>query len=419
MRTVTALALLVIVAALAGAGAFAVVQGDGGSLDERWVSDTGRDMKGNHHAPAVATVDGHTFVFTPISDRGNGNGCGLYALNATDGGVAWEYQVPPANCTLHAVADPTVADYDGDGDREVLATSTEEDVNAFDPVTGETEMRHELRAYGYTQPVVANLSADPGTETAVVDVKGYLRVVRADGTAAWTRDLGGMVWGQPTVDDVDTDGDPELVAGVAPSSGGRVVALDGNGSVEWTTDVGASILWMGSGQTDDDAAVETVVATSSGHVVAVDGRDGTVEWRRDVGDPETDAGDLSAVDRIVDGDGDGTAEVYAASADGTLYALDGTDGSVEWSTSLTSGTKMMPPPAVGDVDGDGDPELVAVTNDGTVAVVAPDSGEVRATYSRSVPIYTHPTLADVDGDGAEEIHVIYGDARLVSLSFSS
>ncbi|WP_458209390.1 outer membrane protein assembly factor BamB family protein [Haladaptatus sp. NG-SE-30] len=413
MRVVTGVVLLVVVAALVGVGFFAFGTDGGGTLSERWVSDTGRDMNGNHHAPAAATFSNQSLVFAPISDRGNGTGCGLYALDAGDGNVVWNHRVPPANCTLHAVADPTVADFDGDGDREVLASSTERRVAAYEALSGEETMRHELDTYGYTQPVVANLAPESGRETAVVDVQGRLSVVSANGTGLWHRNLGGMVWAQPTTADFDADGSTELVVGVAAHGGGRVVLLGGDNTTEWQTDaIEDSILWLGSGQADGDPAIEISVATSDGAIVLLDGADGSVEWRRSVGD-------LAAVHDVVDADDDGTPEVYAVSRDGTLFALQATDGTVEWKTSLTTGTQMTPPPVVGDVDGDDDAELVTATNDGKVTVVAPDSGRVLATYERSVPIYTHPTLADLDGDGADEIYVIYGDGRVVSLSYES
>ena len=74
---------------------------------------------------------------------------------------------------------------------------------------------------------------------------------------------------------------------------------------------------------------------------------------------------------------------------------------------------------MGDIDGDGEPELVAVTNNGIVSVVDPDSGNVRATYERNVPIYVHPTIANTDNDRAAELYAIYGDGRVIALSYET
>ena len=76
-------------------------------------------------------------------------------------------------------------------------------------------------------------------------------------------------------------------------------------------------------------------------------------------------------------------------------------------------------PYLGDIDGDGDPELAAVTNNGTVSVVDPDSGNIRASYERNVPIYVHPTIANTDNDPAEELYAIYGDGRVIAFSYET
>jgi len=103
--------------------------------------------------------------------------------------------------------------------------------------------------------------------------------------------------------------------------------------------------------------------------------------------------------------------VYAANQTGTLFALDGRTGRVEWSRELTDGdTQMTPPP----VAGDGTRELVAVTNDELVRVVDPADGTVLATYRRDAAVYTHTTLADTDGDGRQEVYVLDGDGTAVA-----
>jgi outer membrane protein assembly factor BamB len=412
MRTRTAAALAALLVVLAGGVAAGLLRGEGsGSVTVRWESDTALDVGGNHHAAAAARVDGRGLVFAPVSGTRGTDHCRLAALDAGDGTGVWSHPVPPENCTVHAVADPAVGDYDADGDAEVLAATTERELLALDPGTGDVEASFALESYGYTRPVVADVVGDGRPETVVVDVSGAVHAFRADGTVAWTRSVDSRTWSRPAVADVDGDGDPEVAVGGA--DGLRLFA--GDGSPEWDAPVPVtgSITWMTTGRVDGDGDPDLVVATAAGVVAAVDD-DGTVRWERDLGR-------LAAVRAVVDGDDDGTAEVYAVARDGVLSALDADSGATEWTTTLTDGdVQMAPPPTAGDVDGDGDPELVAVTNDGVLALVDPDSGAVLGTHEREgASVYARPTLSDLDGDGDPEAVVVYADAHVAAFDFDA
>lgn len=380
----------------------------GGAFDVLWISDTARDVGGNHHAPAAARVDGEGYVFAPVSGPHRSDTCALVALSAADGSAGWRYRVPAANCTIHSVGDPAVADADGDGDRELLAVTTERRVLSLDPVRGTVEASGELPAYGYAPPVVGDLVGGPAPEVVVADARGTVRVTDGNLSTVWSRSFDSFTYGQPAVRDFDADGAAELA--VAPGQRG-VVLLAGDGSTLWERPgpFESSITWTVAADIDADPAVEYVATTRRGRVVALDGRDGAVEWTRDVGD-------LAAVEAVGDGDGDGTPEVYAA-ASGAVHALSGPDGTVEWSRTLVEGeVTMTPPPALGDVTGDGRPDLVAPTNGGQVFLIDPRDGEVVGSLDRGGAVFTHPTLADTDGDGTPEAFLTYGDGRVVALS---
>lgn len=416
MRPLTAVLFGVSILLLGGAVAFGAGFFGGGTsstdagLDPLWVSDTGRESLGNHHAVAAGRVDGRGVVFVPISGRADTTQCDLVAFDATNGKRLWNYPIPPANCTIHAVADPTIGDYDGDGTTEVFAATTEQAVLGFDATTGEPVFRHNLTSYGYTQPLVTDLIGDQEQEVIVVDVKGTVFVLGSNGSTVWRRQLGAYTWGQPAVADFDGDGGNELVVGLGGSGG--LYLLEADGAVQWnrTKAINSSITWMSTGQADDDPAVEIVIATVGGKVTVVDGKTGAVQWQRDFGS-------FAAVHAFGDGDGDSEPEIYAVARDGMLRSLRAADGETEWETTLTTeDVQMTPPPSLGDVDGDGRPELVAVTNTGVVALVDPRTGEVIDSYRRDVPIWVHPTLADIDADDVPEVFITYGDARVVALS---
>lgn len=414
MRARTLVAVFVVVAVVAGVGvaAFTANQQSRVTVEVLWVSDTATSIGGNHHAPAPGVIDGSSMVYAPISGRSDTQNCALVALNGSTGDERWTYPVPPANCTIHSVADPTLADYDTDGTTEVLATTTEQVVVAMHPLTGAVEFRVNLSAYGYTKPLVADFVGDRSPEIVVVDVKGSVYVLNRSGGVVWQRQLSSYTWSQPSIDDFDGDGDPELA--VATGGDGRVYVYESNGSLAWPgpQSVTGSITWMAAGDTTEGSGTDIVVATAStGLVTVIDGASGDRIWTRDFGR-------FSAVHAFGDGDRDGVPEVYAVAKDGVLRSLDARTGETEWETTLTtSDVQMMPPPALGDVDGDGTPELVAPTNDGLVAVVDPATGDVVGSSARDSAIYTQLELADIDGDGDLEAFVMYGNGRVVALDF--
>ena len=380
-------------------------------LPVEWVSQTARPIGGNHHAVAAGRIGGHPMVFAPISGEDDTTQCALVALDARDGSVEWEDRVPAADCTVHSVADVTLADIDSDAETEVLAATTERAVKAYSARTGEVEFTYPLSSYGYTRPLAADVSGDGRPELIVTDAVGSIFVVRQDRSTLWSRPATTYTWGQPAVEDFDADGEPELAVALG-STAELIVFEAATGRIAWnrSLEVTGSVTWLATGQADADPAVEIAAATTRGEVLLVDGRTGTQQWRRTTSP-------FAAVNAIGDGDGDGEAEVYAVAKDGKLMSLRAASGELEWTTSLTDAdVQMMPPPALGDVDGDGDPELVAVTNDGRVAVVEPRTGRIVAATRRDGRIWTHPTLADTDGDGTSEIYVVYGDGRVVRFS---
>jgi len=412
MRIRTIVAVVVVVSGLGGVAAFGYVddRATRPAIEVLWVSDTTSGLKGNHHAPAVAVGESGPMVYAPISGRPDTDECELAALDGTTGMVRWRGPIPPANCTVHAVADPTVADYDRDGIAEVLVVTTENELAVYHPDSGTVERRTSLPTYGYTRPLVVDLVGDGRLETVVVDVTGTVHLVAENGTTLWRRPFDAYTAGQPAVIDGDGDGRPEIAVGVGGS--GKLHLIDHTGSRVWDAPVtfDSTITWVTTVRRPDGPPSVVVATARGGTVAAVDGN-GTVEWSRDLGS-------FAAVNAVGDGDGDGTREVYAVANDGVLRSLDARTGETEWSTTLTSATvSMMPPPSLGDVDGDGEPELVAVSNDGLVSLVDPRSGEIRSTYERADAIFTHPTLADVDGDGDVEAFVIYGSGRVVALDF--
>ena len=420
MRPRTALVVAVVLVGLVGAAVVGLTDtgdptgrsADNGTLSEQWVSTPPAVLESNHHTPAAAFVDGESFVVVPINSR-RGTTCRLTTLDG-NGTERWNRTIAAEECTIHSISDPTIADFDGDGETEVIAATSAEEVVAYDLRNGSVEFRRDLSSYGYSKPLVGDLLPGAGNETVVVDLGGGVFTFAGDGSIAWQRSFGDARVRQPVIADVDGDGDPEIAIG---QLGGEAIVLERDGSVAWRQAIpnASATKWMTTGQADDDAPLELTFATFFGEVVTLDGANGSVEWRRNF------SAQGASVRAMGDGDGDGRTEVYVVARDGVLRSLDAANGSLDWRTRLTAETdaRVMPPPSLGDLDGDGDPELVAVTAAGRVLVIDPADGETVDSYERDVPINTFPRVADFDGDGDDEIFVIYDDARVVALSYDS
>ncbi|MFC7136753.1 PQQ-binding-like beta-propeller repeat protein [Halobaculum litoreum] len=342
---VAAVATLALVAGVFGAASAFAGPDD---LAVRWTSDTATTVGANHHAPAAGRVDGQGLVFAPVSGAAGSDDCRLAALDGATGETRWRDPVPPANCTLHSVADPALADVDGDGAAELLAGSTTEEVVVYDPTTGAVEDRFALDSYAYSRPAAVDLAGDGQREVVVVDAGGTVLAARTgpDGGPVWRHDLNGSAYAPPGAADFTGDGTDEFAVGLGT---GRVVLFDAGGEVVWSRDAGGSVSWTASAGVAGDGAAEFVVATTGGTVAALDGRTGDAVWTRRVAEYAAVAGVADG-----DGDGDGHPEVYVTARDQRLRALDGATGDTEWSVAVADGgAQMMPPPAVGDLDGDG------------------------------------------------------------------
>lgn len=414
MRARTAAALVVLLGTLGAVVLLGVAPG-GGSLSEKWVSDTARDNELNHHAVGVGPEG--DVVVVPVAALPNSGveitnaSCSLVSLGPENGSTVWRASTTAEACALHALTEPDIADADGDGGLEVFVTTTENALVNYDADDGSENWRVALDSYGYGRPTVGNVLPDEGQEVVTSTIQGDVVLAFGNGTVAWRVSLEDSfektpsVWQSPVVEDADADGDPEVLVGT--NRGLALLASDG--TVEWTGTTPAG--YFATTQADDDPAVEVVTAGGTS-VRSVDGTTGEVEWERLI--------TSARLRTVTDGDGDGAPEVYLGKPGGKVIALDAATGETAWSTTITAADDAnVPSPVLGDVDGDGTLEVVAVAEPGTVTVLDASTGSELATYERAVPILTFATTADVDDDGRDEVLVRYGDGRVVALDYES
>ena len=319
--------------------------------------------------------------------------------------------MPAEECFTHALTQPAIEDVDGDGTAEVLVSSTENALIAYDARTGTEEWRASLATYGYGRPTLATITSSGEPDVVTSDIRGGVVVARGNGSIAWRFGLNTTgwnrvaVWDAPIVDDINGDGRSEILVG---SSRGPVV-LTPDGDVEWLRN--GSTRYVATAPVDEDAALEVFTAGTSA-IRAYDGGSGAEEWTRSLSN--------GRIHTVADADGDGTAGLYVGRFGGDILALNAETGATEWSTSVSSSDDtIVPPPVLGDVTGDGQSEVIAVTETGSVVVLDAASGAELARYERSVPIWTFATPANIDDDSRMEILVRYGDGRVVALEYET
>lgn len=397
MRARTAIVVVLVFCALASASFYSLTNKPSGSLSVDWTSDTPRPNQLNHHPIVADRIDGESYILAPVSAVAGENARCKVTMLDSNGTTRWQYEINESACAVHGIGDTLIADATGDHRPNAVAPTTEKRLYVFDAKNGSVEWTQNLTSFGYAGPVVLT---KPRRLVVQPAFDGVVFADSADGTLQWKYDLNDTVYAETHVVHVPGSPNPDIAVG----STAKVSVLRPNGTLEWQRSALAT--WLAKGRVGQ----RDILVASGGNEVTAFAADGTKLWQRT-------GIDRPAIDQVTDGDGDGTPEVYVGSGGDTVAALNARTGKTEWKTTLSTDAKLLPAPVTGDVNGDGDPEVVAVTNHGTVQVLDASSGEVLASHERKVKVWVHPTVCDIDGDGADEILVMYGDGRVVELSY--
>lgn len=313
---------------------------------------------------------------------------------------------------MHAISAPVVIDLTGDGIPEVIVNFACDDgwtrgvVRAYSGDGGAlvweaTDAARQVN--GRTGIAAADLDGDGLGEIVAVRVPSSNRVIAFDhdGSVLWeavgtdgvTPHTVSFGNGAPTIADLDGDGSPEIIIGA--------VVYDATGRLLWERD-GGGTEGTNSGYTGGIAAVADIDLDGAPEIVT--GRrayeaDGTPIWTATVPD---------GYPAIAQFDGDPQPEIVLV-ASGSVYLLDGLDGSVEWGPVALPGGGRGGPPTVADFDGDGMPEI-GVAGAGSYTVYDP-TGTSDVLWSRTTQDVssnaTGSSVFDFEGDGIAE--VVYGD----------
>ncbi len=263
--------------------------------------------------------------------------------------------------------------------------------------------------YTNSSPALADLDGD-----------GLLEVVfavNAEALYALNGEVGSILWSypltetsnssSPVINDLDGDGKPEVVFATADT----LIVLQGeSGIIIWSQPIDGFIgISPCTADLDGDGTPE-VIFTGTERTSAFDGETGAVLWTAE-GYIANDYGSAVAEDINLGG----SAEVMACTwqPDPTFCLLDGTNGSLIWSTPIPAPWIKTPAAAFADLDMDGYPEIVSCSGDNDLIVMNPDDGSIIWSVDLPGCVYSSPCLVDINGNDSLEIIVgIYFEEEL-------
>jgi len=297
----------------------------------------------------------------------------VYALNAEDGTLLWKYNTHPNGAEGCNDVAPLIYDVDGDDSLEVIVPS----------------------------------SCNPMTYC----FRG------SNGAVMWETPTAGSD-SPPTIGDIDGDGALEILQG---GFDGHVLCLDAKtGAIKWSLNVDENS-WIQTAPTmvdlDGDGRLDFVVATwgfsgDTSKIYAYRGYDHTLLWEKPISDVMYHGTAVSDLDH------DGKPELVIGSYNGTLYALNGEDGSEAWTYTYSSSSYYYigAPATIADLNNDGNCEIIFV--DMNIVGALSDSGHLIWQYT--IPNYgtsfRGAAIADVNGDGLPDVAFGTSEGHVVILN---
>lgn len=378
-----------------------------------WPIDIGEPV--GRIAPRVVDLDGDGAREIVVAAR-SGN---IYAWHADGspvivlcGALGRFASVPGGMSTT-----PAVADLDGDGEMEVIATSDAGYLYAWtcddtdhDGVADPFSPLYPVSIDGpaSSAPIVSDFDGAAGLEIAVASQGGYLTVVDRLGEPVGTSpySFGHLALDHVTLAAGDLDGDALSEIVMSTTNRGWVVALNADGTAVpgWPVMVGSWLretagVLVGDLDRAPDARPEVVAVGSNGEIHAFDRRG--IELP---GWPVALGTRVAARAALADLDADGSLELVIPTGADRVSALRANGTRVEnWPLALDRGDSVAvtrSSPTVGDIDDDGDLDILVGGPGGNLYAWDALSGDrIPGWPLSSDPVAGSAWIGDADGDG--------------------
>ena len=384
--------------------------------DMKWEYFIGAPAFGSAAAADLDEDGYYEIVFSTYTNDGR-----IHCLNSEDGTMKWIYDV--GGCADVA---PIIYDVNMDGVLDVVVNgSCNPTIFCIDGNTG-TLLWSQPSGGGDSPPSIADVDNDGKPEILFGNFTGQIRSLNGeDGSVdqvIQADPFGVAVQTEPTVVDIDQDGDMEVIAASYWNNDGlHVWAFDyETAELVWTNsiiDESADFHAYHGGamaDLDGDGLLEYVIGSFSGHLRSINIEDGSDHWVVDI--PESNFAAIT----VVDIDEDGDLEVIMnnndwITLDERLWILSGEDGTEEWSYPIPfSSFRGF---SVSDINGNGKLDLVSGHFMGGLQVVEPYTGLIWQQDlmdffpDEPYPWFEadhQPLIADFDQNGTLDIFIVAG-----------
>ncbi|MGH1364064.1 MAG: FG-GAP-like repeat-containing protein [Calditrichia bacterium] len=293
----------------------------------------------------------------------------VYALNAEDGSLLWEYVIGGCNDVA-----PLIHDVNGDGFKDVI------------------------------------LPSSCILKTFCFDGR--------NGSVLWSTETAGSD-SSPTIADIDQDGEMEILHGTFD---GSVICLDAaTGDIEWDLIIDPNGVVQSAPtvlDADMDGQLDFVVANwsfgNSNKYLCYRGVDQQLLWENSIPTENTYHGAS-----VADLDKDGTMELAFGCYDGSLYVLEAESGNLHWSYKLPNSVYIPGPTSIADLDNDGEYEITYMDFN-NLAVVS-HTGVLQWSYSLPEigQSFRASAISDVNNDGTLDLVLGSDNGRLYAFNGSS
>lgn len=205
------------------------------------------------------------------------------SINAATGSTKWDILVDSNSWVQTA---PTIVDLNNNGQLDfVVATwgfSNNSAFYAFNGATRNLMWSIPMEDYVYHGTAVADLDEDGKPELVIGDYSGKLHVLNAeDGSYAWSYQASQYIGAPPIIGDITGNGKCEVIF----VSWNKVIALTNLGSLLWEYTIpgyGSCFRGVVLADITNDSIPEVIFGSSNGSVYALNGSNGNALWSIDL-----------------------------------------------------------------------------------------------------------------------------------------